>query len=50
MSNIDQCRKRLLEKYSPNEKGIWHIQGEDPNCDLGGSHHQPTLKYVDRDI
>jgi hypothetical protein len=32
------CRKRLLEKHSVEEKGIWQIYGEDPNCDLGGPH------------
>lgn len=35
---------KLLEKY-PDLKtfGIWHIYGEDPNCDLGGHHHEPFL-------
>lgn len=27
--------------------GIWHVTGEDPNCDFGGSHHQPTLGYFE---
>lgn len=26
---------------------IWQILGEDPNCDFGGSHIQPTLGYVE---
>lgn len=30
----------------PGEVGVWQILGEDPNCDLGGSHHQPTLGTV----
>lgn len=25
--------------------GIWHVRGEDPNCDFGGSHVQPTLGF-----
>ena len=24
---------------------IWAVYGEDPNCDLGGSHHTPLLGY-----
>jgi hypothetical protein len=39
--------KRLLEKYSLDEFGFWKILGEDPNCDLGGSHHQPDLGVVE---
>lgn len=35
--------KRLLEKHSLEEEGYWKILGEDPNCDLGGHHHQPDL-------
>jgi hypothetical protein len=35
--------KRLLEKHSLEEEGYWKILGEDPNCDLGGYHHQPDL-------
>ena len=27
--------------------GVWHVQGEDPNCDFGGSHHQPTLGFFE---
>jgi hypothetical protein len=23
--------------------GTWRVRGEDPNCDLGGSHHMPEL-------
>jgi len=26
-----------------NKYGIWEIYGEDPNCDLGGSHINPFL-------
>lgn len=36
---------RLLEKHKLDETRTWHIKGEDPNCDWGGSHHQPDLGY-----
>ena len=39
--------KKLLEKHSLNETGTWRIRGEDPNCDLGGSHYQPDLGTVE---
>jgi hypothetical protein len=43
-----RTRERLLkEKYQPNEFGLWEIRGEDPNCDLGGSHHEPLLTRVE---
>lgn len=38
--------QKLLEKHSLDEDGIWQIKGEDPNCDLGGYHHQPNLGTV----
>lgn len=38
--------KRLTEKYSLQETGMWQIFGEDSNCDLGGSHVQPSLGFV----
>jgi hypothetical protein len=38
--------RRLLEKYTLEQEGIWEIRGEDPNCDLGGAHHQPKLGIV----
>lgn len=37
----------LLQKYSLDEFGIWQIVGEDPNCDMGGYHHQPDLGNVE---
>jgi hypothetical protein len=46
MSNNNHVRKRLLEVYSPDETGTWRILGEDPNCDWGGSHHEPELETV----
>lgn len=35
--------KKLLEKYSLNHRGVWEVRGEDPNCDMGGAHHEPYL-------
>lgn len=39
-------RERLLKEHSANEFGTWRILGEDPNCDYGGSHHEPELETV----
>lgn len=36
----------LLKEHSLSEVGTWNIYGEDPNCDLGGSHHEPYLETV----
>lgn len=44
--NRSYSGKKLLEKHSLNETGFWKIKGEDPNCDLGGSHIQPDLGTV----
>jgi len=30
-------------KGDPNKYAIWNIYGEDPNCDMGGSHINPFL-------
>ena len=35
--------KRLLEKHSLHETGIWEVRGEDLNCDWGGHHHEPYI-------
>lgn len=35
--------RKLQEQHSLEEVGVWQVLGEDPNCDLGGSHHQPDL-------
>jgi hypothetical protein len=35
--------KELLQTHSLSDTGIWRAYGEDPNCDLGGHHHQPLL-------
>lgn len=37
----------LTAKHSLDEFGTWEILGEDPNCDLGGHHHQPQLEIVE---
>ena len=39
--------KRLLEFHSMEEVGTWKILGQDPNCDMGGSHHNPYLETVE---
>jgi hypothetical protein len=39
--------KQLMKNHSLSEHGIWEILGEDPNCDMGGSHHQPSLEIVE---
>jgi hypothetical protein len=30
-------------KWPLSTDGVWQVFGEDPNCDLGGSHHNPEL-------
>lgn len=45
---LEQFRKsyhynELIKKHSLEEVGVWKVRGEDPNCDLGGSHHMPDL-------
>lgn len=46
MADHSHARKRLLERYPANTQGTWEIRGEDPNCDLGGYHHEPKLEVV----
>lgn len=36
---------RLIKKHSLSEVGVWQVCGEDPNCDMGGHHCNPTLGY-----
>lgn len=40
-------RKTLLANYPATRYGIWVVRGEDPNCDLGGSHVEPLIGYVE---
>lgn len=52
MSNYETFTKSssyslLMKKYRPEETGIWQIFGEDPNCDFGGCHSQPSLGFVE---
>lgn len=47
MSDHSYVRDRLLKAHGPDETGAWHIYGEDPNCDLGGPHHEPYLGVVE---
>ena len=36
--------RELLKKHPDlTVIGIWEVRGEDPNCDMGGTHHQPYL-------
>lgn len=36
-----------LKNNSLSTYGIWRINGEDPNCDFGGSHSNPYLETVE---
>jgi hypothetical protein len=38
--------EELVKKYPLSTEGLWEVRGEDPNCDLGGSHYQPILFTV----
>lgn len=40
----------LVKKHNLAETGMWQIFGEDPNCDLGGSHVQPNLGFVEGNL
>ena len=37
----------LLKKHKLSDRGTWHVQGEDPNCDFGGSHSNPSLGFYE---
>jgi uncharacterized protein (UPF0335 family) len=39
--------KRLLEAHKLDEYGTWEVRGEDPNCDMGGHHHNPHLGFFE---
>lgn len=36
-------KEELVAQHHPDTEGIWMVYGEDPNCDWGGSHHEPLL-------
>jgi len=46
MADYEHIRARLLKDYPAETVGTWEIRGEDPNCDLGGHHHEPRLETV----
>lgn len=46
-SNREKVKQQLLGKHPSDRFGLWEIRGEDPNCDLGGSHHMPLLTRVE---
>jgi len=47
---VSYSGRKLLEKHDLKETGLWKILGEDPNCDFGGSHHQPDLGIVEGNL
>lgn len=51
-SNYDKFTKTrsyqdLLLKYHLFKTGVWRVQGEDPNCDMGGHHSKPELGFFE---
>lgn len=38
--------KKANRPENVNRVTTWLVKGADPNCDLGGSHHTPTLGIV----
>jgi hypothetical protein len=46
-NTIIRARGNLANKYPSTQEGIWEIRGEDPNCDMGGCHSQPSLGYYE---
>jgi hypothetical protein len=45
-TQVSYSGRKLLEKHSLEETGIWRVRGEDPNADLHGPHYQPELGVV----
>lgn len=43
LNNKSGGQMLLSKGYSLSEFGLWQVKGEDPNCDLGGSHINPDL-------
>ncbi len=43
--NTVRYNKEFVIACSSEKKQVWKIEGEDPNCDFGGSHHSPCLGY-----
>ncbi|QIG73985.1 hypothetical protein PP935_gp210 [Rhizobium phage RHph_N34] len=48
--NQSYSGQRLLEKHHLDEYGTWKVEGEDPNCDMGGPHHCPHLGYFEGEL
>lgn len=50
-SNLERFREsatyKLLvkEHHQLKEYATWQVFGADPNCDMGGSHHTPSLGF-----
>jgi hypothetical protein len=45
-ANYKSALQKALEQnkdVTPETVGTWKITGEDPNCDMGGYHHEPSL-------
>ena len=42
-TEVSYSGRKLLEQYPLDTEGVWQVYGEDPNCDWGGSHHEPEL-------
>ena len=52
MTPKELARIRILRDLkaldnSHSRAGIWHVRGEDPNCDMGGCHTKPSLGYFE---
>jgi hypothetical protein len=39
--------RRLLGLHKLTDEGTWQILGEDPNCDIHGTHVTPHLAFVE---
>jgi len=49
-SNFDRYMQTYAGKhlgYPLSEVSVWLVHGEDPNCDMGGSHICPKLGYFE---
>lgn len=37
----------LLKKHNLSDFGVWRVEGEDANCDMGGYRDTPLLGYFE---
>lgn len=45
---VTRLRSNKYDKQpSLNERAVWHVFGADPNCDMGGYHHEPDLGFYE---